>query len=543
MKKKKPKKRKRRISVVVIVAIFSLLIALIPTRIQIPIFSSLFSSHQYPASPEDLPHISLAPLAALGVLLLLVDAFYYMLAYRWKLKTFRDSLSYTLFPPAVDGWQVAPRYFRNPWKVKALVIEPNVILGDRKTIGRIRVPFAEIPAQALRSQISCMLFAAAVSTLYDQGRRSLKLPEVLADMNLNTAQFRRQFPVLGEITVRGCRGKVVQDGKGQRAFFMQHREDYQERMHFLEACTLVMEGTRVRSMTDTERSHLMSLPSGALLFATTTVHAGAPYPGGLTYLGSLVTVQTDTVNEAVMQDLDSLLSDGYQVEYMQPGSPSQYDPIVELGVPIPACRTSEGRLRLNWDGSEDNFAATAFRRILSGMRERTLAIRVFLALPCMILLNHMLLGQRGFFLLLAMTACLFSFFSTTSPDEVTLSGRHRPWHMHAALVIGLLGPFVSAFLLAYLARLPWRIATEGLFYGFCLALAHWQIMHVRLFSYHTIIFPVMDALMLLLGAILLAVESALAMPLAFSMLCGIVLGALVLLLLPWPDGSILHIQK
>ncbi len=320
---------------------------------------------------------------------------------------------------------------RNPWKIEGVAVRPEFFLGSKRVEGFLRIASEQFPATQLRSLPSGMLLSAAIALMADSATEQDMLQELLAELHLDAAAFCRKYPVLHPVEVRGIPGKMIQDGKSQRAFFLLDRAQYNQRVGFLTLCTKLQSGRSAVPMTESAMQHILSLPADALLLVTASE---SELPSQMTFLGALTMHSMDTASPAALEAFRALDDAGLPLYYLVPGE-SQYNPVQVLGLEIPECRHASVMLIPETLASPETLTDAA---ILEAGRRKGLAQFCLVTGICLLALalQSACLGSRLPALLPALILLLpqLLLLNQNRPADTL----RTPWQALPALLPGLL---------------------------------------------------------------------------------------------------------
>ena len=185
---------------------------------------------------------------------------------------------------AMPGWTVFPESI-TPSAVKAVAIEPALLIGKTQISAEVWLPFEHVEAEHFRSRSGAMLLAAAIAQtdacIAAAGSTSGCTPEEIRQweqaLGIVPDTFRTLNPKVDDAKANGFSGVVVRDGKEYRAYFVGGPA-------IIRTCKTILDGTE-RPMQDVDLQRLGQTPAGALCYASSPVVDGKLT--GLCYLGAV----------------------------------------------------------------------------------------------------------------------------------------------------------------------------------------------------------------------------------------------------------------
>lgn len=226
----------------------------------------------------------------------------------WRLCALIPAVFCPLIPPPAapslrdEAWEVT-RTNADHRTTPVVCIDETLLMGPPCYTAQACMPFVPVQPERFRAQRSAMLLSAAAALtapLVDDA-----LPDdALVALSIRPDNLRRQYPVLGRLSLSGAPGCIVRDGKGQRAFFISSEPS------LIEACAAVFDGQE-RPLTQQERRAAAACPG--LHFAYAPVADGKP--GEPVYLGSIEPIRIEVPAAAALSAIDALRAEGFPVVY------------------------------------------------------------------------------------------------------------------------------------------------------------------------------------------------------------------------------------
>ena len=202
-------------------------------------------------------------------------------------------------PPALpEGWQLQGRLTARPRRV---VVDDSLLKGCR-AVTQVLLPLSPAPGLSLRAGSGTLLLAAALTVMADTVPDEAALLSLAATLGFMPDKFLRSCPVLAKTTLGSVPGRVVRDGKGQRAYYLG------DPTALFSQCSRIWDGGE-RPITRDDLEQLRCFNCSQYALATAPMDGDTP--GEATYLGSLLV--EDAPCPAMLAALDTLRSQGMEV--------------------------------------------------------------------------------------------------------------------------------------------------------------------------------------------------------------------------------------
>ena len=325
-------------------------------------------------------------------------------------------------PPALpEGWQLQGRLTARPCRV---VVDDSLLKGCR-AVTQVLLPLSPAPGLSLRAGSGTLLLAAALTVMADTVPDEAALLSLAATLCFTPDKFLRGCPVLAKTTLGSVPGRVVRDGKGQRAYYLG------DPTALFSQCSRIWDGGE-RPITWDDLAQLRCFNCSQYALATAPMDGDTP--GEATYLGSLLV--EDAPCPAMLAALDTLRSQGMEVIPRWGAETLRDDDLLVTLEP-------EGGVCLIAPAPDAPGLDAAVEALLRHIRHTEDHLRAVGQLLALVLVCWLTMRLRLYVLLLYLPVCaLYAFLgSDTLPADV-------PWNRRviALLLPGLIGALTRGFL-------------------------------------------------------------------------------------------------